>query len=255
MAKANALQIVQQVLYNLGDAQITTLNGITGAALAAFQAVNEGIYEIAFESLFQPLETATFFTIATGVTTYSKPATIFAYDKDSFVYNGDKNFPMKAHRYMDRKHPDLYSGTNTNIPKEGYDWQGFFNVYPIPPSSENGYKVNYRAWVIPTPFGISAPTNTATDTATCWLPEGFDIGLLSDWATKKVLQYRHNPETQSYHIKIFGEERNDGQGDQGNLSRLKNLYNSHTIEDGNIMVEPMEQRDGGWFIQESPITP
>jgi len=253
MAKANALQIVQQVLYNLGDAQITTLNGITGAALSAFQAVNEGIYEIAFESLFQPLETATFFTVATGVTTYSKPSTIFAYDKDSFRYNeGQQNFKYKAHRWVDNKYP---CQTNTNIPMVVYDWQGNFNIYPIPPISENGYLVKYRAWVIPTLFGIGAPTSTATDTATCWLPEGFDIGLLSDWATKKVLQYRHNPETQSYHIKIFGEERNDGQGDQGNLSRLKNLYNSHTIEDGNIMVEPMEQREGGWFIQESPITP
>lgn len=246
MAKAVSLAIVNQVLSNLGDAQITTLVGISGAALFAFNAINEGIYEIAQEGLYQPLETSTSFTIATGTTTYAKPSTIMAYDKDSFRYNDQKQFTYMAHRHFDRKYP---CQTSTNVPQVVYDWQGNFNVYPIPPVSENGYLAKYRAWAIPTPF------NTSSDTGTCWLPEGFDIGLLSDWATKKVLHYRHNEEESIYDVKIWGEERDDGMGNQGSISRLKNLYLSHTIEDGNIMVEPMEQRSGGWFIQESPITP
>lgn len=246
MAKALSLALVNQVLSNLGDAQVSTLAGISGAALFAFNALNEGIYEISQEGLYQPLETSMSFTIVTGTTTYSKPSNLMAYDKDSFRYNNEKPFKYKAHRWVDRKYP---CQTNTNIPDLVYDWQGNFNIYPIPPISENGYVVNFRAWAIPTPL------STASDSQTCWLPEGFDIGLLSDWATKKVLHYRHNEEEGIYGTKIWGEERDDGMGDQGSISRLKNLYLSHTIEDGNIMVEPMEERQGGWFVQESPISP
>lgn len=245
MSKATALAIVNQVLSNLGDAQISTLNGITGAALFAFNAINEGIYDIAFEGLFQQLEITTTFAVVTGTTTYAKPSTIFAYDKDSFKYNNSDQVSYKAHRWVDRKYPDQ---TNTNIPTVVYDWQGYFNLYPIPPASESGKIIRFRAWQMPTPL------STATDTATCWLPEGFDIGLLSDWATKKVLHYRHNEEEALYDTKIWGEGRDDGMGNQGNMSRLRNLYSSHTIEDGNIMVEPMEERTSGWFIQNSPIT-
>lgn len=244
MAKAIALSIVNQVLSNLGDAQISTLAGVTGSALLAFNAVNEGIYEISQEGLFQPLETATSFAIVTGTTTYAKPSSVMAYDKDSFRYNESKQVTYMAHRAFDRKYP---SQTSTNVPAVVYDWQGNFNVYPIPPVSENGYLVKYRAWAIPTPL------STASDSQTSWLPEGFDIGLLSDWATKKVLHYRHNEETGIYGTKIWGEERQDGMGDQGSISRLKNLYLSHTIEDGNIMVEPMEERTSGWFVQQSPV--
>lgn len=245
MAKATALQIVNQVLKNLGDANISSLGSISGAAQQAFDAVNEGIYEIAFEGLFQPLETSTSFTIVTGTTTYAKPYNIFAYDKDSFRYNEQKQFDYMAHRKFDRKYPIQ---TNTNIPEVVYDWGGNFNVYPIPPASENTKVVKYRAWSIPSPI------STASDSGTCWLPEGFDIGLLSDWATRKILHYRHNEETGIYSTKIWGEERGDGYGDQGGLSRLKNLYLSHTIEDGNIMVEPMEERASGTFVQDSPVT-
>lgn len=246
MAKALSLALVNAVLSNLGDASVSTLSTITGAALFAFNALNEGIYEIAQEGLYQPLETSTSFAIATLVSTYAKPASIMAYDKDSFRYNDSDQIKYKAHRWVDRQYP---CQTNTNIPKVVYDWQGNFNVYPIPPISENGYLVKFRAWAIPTPL------STASDSQTCWLPEGFDIGLLTDWATKKVLHYRHNEEEGIYGTKIWGEERSDGMGDQGSLSRLKNLYLSHTIEDGNIMVEPMEHRSGGWFVQESPISP
>lgn len=244
MAKATALALVNQVLSNLGDAQVSTLVGISGAALFAFNALNEGIYEISQEGLFQPLETATSFAIVTATTTYAKPSSIMAYDKDSFRYNDSRPMTYMAHRHFDRKYP---CQTSTNIPVVVYDWQGNFNVYPIPPISENGYLVKFRGWTIPTPL------STASDAGTCWLPEGFDIGLLSDWSTKKVLHYRHNEEEGIYGTKIWGEERGDGMGDQGSISRLKNLYLSHTIEDGNLMIEPMEQRDGGWFIQNSPI--
>lgn len=245
MAKAGALTIVNQVLKNLGDAQISTLAGITGAALFAFDAVNEGIYEISFEGLFQQLETNVQFSVITLTSTYAKPSNIYAYDKDSFRYDNSNKVSYKAHRWVDRKYP---TQTNTNVPAVLYDWAGNFNLYPIPPISENGKICQYRGWILPTPL------STASDSGTCWLPEGFDVGLLSDWATKKVLHYRHNEEEGIYGTKIWGEERDDGFGDQGNISRLKTLYLSHTIEDGNIMVEPMEQREGGYFVQQSPIT-
>lgn len=245
MAKAIALTIVNQVLKNLGDSQITTLAGITGAALMAFDAVNEGIYEIAAEGLFQQLETNTSFTMITTVGSYAKPSTIYAYDRDSFRYNEQFQIDYYAHRKFDREYP---SQTNTNIPRLVYEFSGNFNVYPIPPLSENGKVIKYRAWVVPTPL------STASDSGTCWFPEGFDVGLLSDWATKKILHYRHNEEEGIYYSKIWGEERADGMGDQGNINRMKTLYLSHTIEDGNIMVEPMEQRDGGSFVQNSPVT-
>ena len=235
MAKQTALQLVNQVLNNLGDVQVTTLAGITGAALFAFNCLNEGIYDIAFEFPNQLLETNASFAIVSGTATYTKSAALYLYDKDSFRYNENKALDYKASKIFDLEYPVQ---TDTGVPRVIRDWQNMFWAYPVPAVSENGFLVKYRAWQLPTPF------NTSTDTATCWMPEGFDLTLLSDWATKKVLHYRHNEEETLYGVKIWGEERGDGRGDQGNMSRFQNLYMSHQIDDGSMMVEPMEGAGG-----------
>lgn len=245
MAKQTALQLVNGVLNNLGDVQVTTLAGISGAALFAFNCINEGLYDIAFEFPNQLLETNAQFTVATGTATYTKSGALYMYDKDSFRYDESKNLHYYASKRFDL---DYATQTNTNVPSIVRDWQNLFWLYPIPPSSENGKIVKYRAWSLPTPF------TTASDSATCWIPEGFDITLLTDWATKKVLHYRHNEEESIYGVKIWGEERGDGLGDQGNMSRFKNLYVSHQIEDGDLMLEPMEGSKASQFVQNGPIT-
>lgn len=246
MAKQTALQLVNIVLNNLGDVPVSTLAGITGAALFAFNCINEGIYDIAFEFFNQILETNTFVSMVTNQATYGKPAGIYAYDKDSFRYNEQKAMQYYAPKRFDLEYPVQ---TDTGIPRLVLDNQNQFKVYPSPALSENGNPLKFRAWAIPTPF------NTSTDSATCWIPEGFDLTLLTDWATKKVLHYRHNEEESIYGVKIWGEERPDGKGDQGNMSRFQNLYASHQIEDGDIMLEPMEGVGGypNGLFQTNPV--
>lgn len=246
MAKQTALQLVNTVLNNLGDVQVSTLAGISGAALFAFNSLNEGLYDIAFEFPNQLLETNASFSLVTNTSTYTKSGALYIYDKDSFRYNEQKSLAYKASKEFDIEYPVQ---TDTGVPRLVRDWQNMFWMYPAPAASENAKVVKYRAWSLPIPL------NTNTDSMTCWIPEGFDLTLLTDWATKKVLHYRHNEEESIYGVKIWGEERADGRGDQGNMSRFMNLYMSHQIEDGALMLEPMEGVGGypNGLFQTNPV--
>lgn len=247
MAQMTLLQIVNKVLANLGDAQLTTLGNITGAALQIYNAMNEALYEISMEYTFQPLESDGVITLANGTSTYTKPSDMQSYDKDSFRLAQRQQIKYYSPQKFDREY---VSQTSSNTPVLLTDWRGKFQFYPIPDSGINGSTCAYRYWKIAPTF-VNVPTNTASDSANTWIPEGFDYTLLCNWITFKILHYRHNEEMAIYQSKVWGDPSNDTI--QGDYSRFKTLYASHRIEDGQIMVEPLENSSLTMF-QQSPIT-
>lgn len=227
MAKQTALQLVNKVLENLGEtSNLSVLTSLSGISLMVFNTINEVLYEIAFEDRYSPLEEDGSIVLSTGVTTVSVPTDMYAFDKDSFRYNEEQKVYYYTPQRFDREY---HTQTDTGIPDKVYKWKSFWKPYLIPSSSANGKTIAYRYWKLPTIL------STAAATGTCWIPEGFDLTLLCDWVTFKILHYKHNEEALVYYGKVWG----DGKENEGNLATFKRLYRSPDILDENIMVEPM----------------
>lgn len=255
MAKMTILAMVNKVINNLGDVQVTTLANMSGLTLQIFYCFNEALYEISQEYRFQPWEQSGLIQLSSGVNTYAKSsfvvngASMCWYDKDSFRITQLQKMTYISPMKFDR---DYISQTDTNnIPSVFTDWKGYFQTYPTP-SLGNGSDtntVNFRYWTNPVIF--QSATNSSSDTATCEIPEGFDQTLLCDWVTYKILHYRHNPEAEIYRGKVWGDPQS---GIQGSYSRFKTLYASDRVEDGSIMSEPLGgSGDLSMFVQQ-PIT-
>jgi len=227
MAKQNALQLVNKVLENLGEtSNLTVLTSLSGLSLMVFNTLNEVLYEIAFEDRYTCLEEDGTITLSTGVSSTAIASDMYAFDKDSFRYNEESQVSYYTPQRLDREYK---TQTDTGIPDKLIKWKECWKPYPIPSSSANTKTIKYRYWKLPTILA------TATPTGTCWIPEGFDLTLLADWVTFKILHYKHNEEAVVYYGKVWG----DGKDNEGNLATFKRLYRSPDIIDENIMVEPM----------------
>jgi hypothetical protein len=226
MAKSTALQLVNKILSNLGESQLSSLTGLSGISLLVFNTLNEVLYEIAFEYKYSPLEEDGTITLLTGTSTYTVPTDMYAFDKDSFRYNEEKEVKYYTPQRFDREY---VTQTNTGIPDKIWKWKDYWRPYPIPSSSANNKTIKYRYWTFPTTYA------TATPSGTSWIPEGFDITMLADYVTFKIMHYKHNEEAPIYYAKVWG----DGKENEGSLARFKRLYGSPDILDENLMVEPM----------------
>ena len=227
MAKQSALQLVNKVLENLGEtSNLTVLTSLSGLSLMVFNIINEVLYEIAFEDHYSCLEEDGTITLSTGVSSASIASDMYAFDKDSFRYNEEAQVYYYTPQRFDREYK---TQTDTGIPDKIWKWKDTWRPYPIPSSGANTKTIKYRYWKLPTILA------TATPTGTCWIPEGFDLTLLADWVTYKIMHYKHNEETPVYYSKVWG----DGRENEGNLATFKRLYRSPDIIDENIFVEPL----------------
>lgn len=226
MAKSTALGIVNKVLENLGESQQTVLTSLSGLSLLVFNTINEILYELEQEYRFSALEADGTITLSTGVTTYALPSDIRHFDKDSFRYNEQSRIPYYTPQRFDREYQ---TQTSTGIPDKILKWLEYWKPYPIPSSSADNKTIKYRYWKIPTLLATASPTGT------CWIPEGFDLTMLADYVTYKVMHYLHNEEASIYYAKVFG----DGRLNEGSLARFKSIYGSPQILDENIFVEPL----------------
>ena len=225
MAKRTALQLVNKVLQNLGESQETVLTSLTGLSLLVFDTINELLYDLAFEYKSKLLEKPGTITLTTGIGTVALPSDFFDADRKSFRYDESKAIAFFTPDRMDREYPIQ---TSTGIPERIYRFAEVWNIDPIPSSGANAKTIKYRYWGLPTIL------ETATPTGTCWIPEGFDLTLLCDYVTYKIMHYKHNEEAAVYYSKVWG----DGRLNEGSLSKFRTLYGSE-IAEGNIMVEPM----------------
>jgi hypothetical protein len=246
MAKFNVLQVLNRIQENLGENRSTGLTALSGMNLLIFNTMNEVLYEISQDYKYDFLETEFSFPLVTNTATYTSTQTIGMFDFDrstgSFRYNEERPIPYFSWQRFNREFP---TRTSTGVPSLIYYWGGYFRPYPIPASSENGKIVYFKGWTHPTMF------STATATGTCSLPEGFEITLLADYVTYKILHYRGNPEWQIFYNKVFGSS--DGKI-EGSLNALKRLHGSPVIDDGSIVAEQMNSSGyAGGFVQR-PIT-
>lgn len=224
MAKLTLLQLINHILRNLGESTVSSTTSLSGLSYLVFNTINELLYDIGFNDRLSPLETMKTITFSSGVSTYAYPTDIFAFDKDSFKYNGKYEVVYYTPQKFDREYKQA---TNSGEPNKIYKFAGNWNLYPIP--NTNG-SITYRAWQFPTIY------DTDTASGTSYMPEGFDRTLLADYVTYKILHYKNNPEAQVYYVKVFG----DGRNNEGSLDKFKRLYRSPDLSDGSIMVEAFE---------------
>lgn len=227
MAKATFIDVMNKVLSNLGETQISSVTGLTGISLLVFNAINEFLYDICFSDKFTPLEETGTITLVSGTASYDKPTDLFDFDKDSFRYNNSTEVVFYTPQRFDREYK---SQTDSGEPNKIFQWKDKWNPYPIPNASSHSKTITYRYWKNPVIYSTTDKTGTA------WMPEGFDLTLLADYATYKVMHYKENAQAPVYYAKVFG----DGRTNEGSLAKLKSLFRSPQIEDGSIMVEPME---------------
>ncbi len=218
MAKLNALELVNEVLKNVGVNTITSLSNLSGQSQLAWDALNEAIAELALEDHWKPLEAAGTITLSSNTNTYTQPSDMIDFDKDSFRYNEAKTIPFKAPNEVDREY---ITQTNTGSPEVIFEFEGYWNIQKIPDSSADGKLIKYRYWKRPSLL------DTSTETGTCWVPEGFDKSVLVNLATFKVLHYRNNPEAVIYYRKVYGDAK---EGIEGNLLKMKRIYRSPALK-------------------------
>lgn len=239
MAKSNALQILNKVQNNLGESQTAagSFASISGLALLIFNSMNEVLLDIAEEYKMMELEADISIPLVTNTSTYTASLTLTEFDKDSFNYNDERHIPYYTPQRMDREFPVK---TATGQPRVAWYWGGFFRLYPVPALSENTKQLKFRGWKIPDLY------STASTAGTSYIPEGFDLTLLANWVTFKVLAYKNNPEAQVYYAKVFGTS--DGRM-EGQLDKYKRNHGSPQILDNSIMVEPMEGKGRNGIVQ------
>lgn len=239
MAKSNALQILNKVQNNLGESLTSagSFASISGLALLIFNSMNEILLEIANEYKYMELETDISITLSSNTSTYTASVSLSEFDKDSFNYNDQKPIPYYTPQKMDREFPVK---TSTGVPRVAWYWSGYFRLYPVPAVSEHGKLLKLRGWKNPDLF------STASTAGTCFIPEGFDLTLLANWVTFKVLAYKNNPEAQVYYAKVFGTS--DGKM-EGQLAQYKRNHGSPQMLDNSIMIEPMEGTGKNGLVQ------
>jgi len=228
MAKQSALQLVNKVLANLGESSnLTVLTSLTGISLLVFNTLNEVLYDLSQEENghWKPLEDTGTATLTSAVTTYAKPSSAADFDRNSFRYNGTSSLTYYTPQRFDF---ERLNSTESGIPDKLIDYGGHFRPHPVPNSAASTKLITWRQWILPTPL------STATPAGTCWIPEGFDLTLLADLVTYKILHYKHNEQAAVYFTKVYGSP--DGR-QRGSLDKFKAMWRSPDLLDGdNIMV-------------------
>ena len=228
MAKQTILQLVNKVLENLGESSsLSALTSLSGLSLLTFNTFNEVLYDLSTEHTYQPLEEDGTITLASGTATYAQPTDMNMFDKDSFRYNEESRIPYYTPQRFDRQY---ITQTDTGIHAVVTNWKGYWKPYKIPDANADTKTIKYRYWKLHTIL------STDTATATCWMPEGYDVTLLANLVTYKVLHYKNNPEAAVYYEKVYGTPRGMN---EGSLAKFNAQWGSPIIADGSIMVEPM----------------
>lgn len=214
MAKLNALELLNEVLRNIGSDTVSDLTSLTGEKLRAFNALNEVILDIGTGDKWRPLERTATITLSSNTNTYTQSSDMVFFDKDSFRYNEAKKIFYKTPQQYDREY---VTQTDTGSPSVISDYGGYWHIQKVPSSDVDGKKIAYRYWARPSLL------ETATETGTSWFPEGFDRTVLVNLATFKVLHYRNNPEAGIYWQKVYGDPQKRM---EGSLNKMKRAYRS-----------------------------
>lgn len=243
MAKKTTLQLVNNVLVNIGEPEVSALSALTAIQLLCFNKINDSITEIAslvggkWLPLESPSGTA---TLATGTSTYAVPTDMAVEDTESFRVpdNRSRLFYYRSPQEWDADYPIGITTERTGYPSGIIREGTVFRINSLPLAAQNGKLIYFRYWQRPTLL------TTATATGTCWVPEGMDDLVLVNLATYKVMAHNGDPEAMDYYNRVFGRNQND----KGHLDAMKRLYAS-SIRVNMRVTEPMENSGSSktWF--------
>ncbi len=239
MAKLTALQIVNNILKNIGEAgDLSALTSLTSIQQLCFDKANESIIELAGLAKWMPLEAQGTSTMLTSTSTYTPPTDMAEENIDTFRlpdYNGVALRYYKTPAEWDSDYPKGITTERTGWPSGIMRFNNTFYLNTIPLAAQNTKRITFRYWQLATKL------TTATATGTCWIPEGMDDLVLVNLATYKVLAYKGNPEAMDYYNRVFGR----GQNDKGYLEQMKKLYSSPRVRMEIFVTARMENNRGG----------
>ena len=205
MAKSTILQLVNKARANLGEiTPLTTLAGITGRSLMAFNKINEALRDIysEYEGKWRFAEKVGSITLSSTSTAYTQPTDMATEDVYSFrSEDSEDNIG-----YLDPQEFDYQYNvvSETGMPTKFTRFNDSFLFNKKIGASEDGKIIKYRYWNIPTQF------TTGTNTSTCNIPEIFEDGVLVNMATFKILSYEGDSESSRYAIEVWGRGEKEG---------------------------------------------
>lgn len=217
MAKLTALQATNEVLKRIGEATLSSLTSLTTIQQQAFDNMNRALEEIAQDVDSKPLETEGSITLVTSTSTYSPPSDYRSIIPESVRQPDDqRNIQVITSDEFDLMLPQGVDSNRTGYPEFLTEKLGVIQLDRQPTANENGKMIKYRYQKIPTLY------STATSTGTSWMPEGFDLTLLCDYATWMTMQYMAHPEVGDYYLRVFGSA--DNNHPEGHLSKFKRKF-------------------------------
>lgn len=229
MAKLTALQVLNQVLQNIGeDSTLTSLTSLTGVQLTAFNKIKESLQDIVtdqnvrwdfLESLgVISLSTNNYSYTITGLTTGSD---MHEEDRESLKQpDTGRNLKYITPQEFDAYYPKGISTDTVGYPSFYTKYSGSFYFDKMATATENGKLVNFRYWKYPTYY------STSTATGTTEIPEPFDMTLLVNLATLKMLTYLGSSEASIYKVQVFG----NGTDIEGSMDKMKRIHTSPVMK-------------------------
>lgn len=229
MAKMNALQIVNQILENIGEvSNLTVLTGLSGIQVTVWDKLVEALQDLTSDqkNKWSFLESLGEVTMTTGnneytITALSSGSDMQTEDKESFR-SPDAGLPVK---YIDPQKFDALFPKGITTDRTGYP--EFFTKYAgkiifdkQASATQNSKAIKFRYWKHPTYYSTASPTGTGD------IPEPFDRTLLVAYATLKVLTHLGSDEAAIYKIQVFGNDRDI----QGSLDRMIEGYSSPELK-------------------------
>lgn len=228
MAKLTAIGILNAVLQNIGEAQVTGVTALTGVQQIAWDKITEALQDIATDentrwTFLESLGSITLTTTnnAYAITGLTSGSDMQIEDQES-VRSSDagRNLGYKTPQEWDSLYPKGITTDATGYPDFYTKYANQFIFNKRASSNENGKVIDFRYWKNPTYY------STSTGTGTGDIPEPFDRTLLVALATLKVLTYLGSPEATIYKVQVFG----NGSDIEGSFDRLKRMYTSPLLK-------------------------
>lgn len=212
MAKLTILEIFNEIQRNIGISELSTLSGLSsGFNYKIWQWINQELLKLSINHKWKPLEETGTITLVTSTQTYAKPSDMVFVDRYSFIYNSSSEVTYRTAQEIDFLYQDQ---DNDGTPEDIYEYGSNFVLPTNITSAVNGKTILYRYWKLPTAL------STSSNTATTWIPEGFDRSVLIPLVSMRALQYRRNSEYQEYRDQVYGKD--------GSLDYMKLIHGSPT---------------------------
>lgn len=224
MAKLNALQALNRVLKNIGEAEVAALTSLSSLQALAFDKLNEAIDDVCTDenTRWQFLEKLGRVEMTTAnyqyqITALTSGSDMMREDRESFS-QADSGYNVKYITPQEFKalYPKGITTAVTGYPDKYTKHAGYLKFNKRATATQNTKYIDFEYWKLPTKY------STATATGTIDMPEPFDLTVIVNLATMKVLAYLSNEEAAVYKAHVYG----DGRDAQGSLDKLKDIYAS-----------------------------